>query len=524
MRIGGLASGMDIDTLVKDLMKAERMPLDKLTKKKQSLEWQRDEYRNANKLLTELKNMSLDMRLQGTYYSKKTTSSSTGITATANASATEGTYKVKVERLATTAVRVSQATISSDPTAKIDPNATLSTQAAKFTNGFDLNVDGKIQFSLATYNEDGTKNEPAPFVFDPAEVSLNDVLKQINNSSLGVRAFYDATSDKVVMERTKTGNFNQTTEFLGAEIGYNGTSASFLANTLQMKAGDNSTGTWVTTETGGTNAKFTYNGVLTVEPPTNQYTINNLTINFSEAKNIEETITVSNDTESAFDKVVKFVNKYNEVIEELNGKISEERYRSYQPLTDEEKEAMSDKQVEMWEERAKSGLLRNDSILSSGLNQMRVNFYTPLSGAEEGFSMLRDIGITTSSNYREAGKLTINETELRNKLKENPEAVYQLFGANGETTETKGLARRLQESIDSTIKKVEERAGNSLRTNQQFAIGRNLLNIDSQIDRFEDRLIQVEDRYWRQFTAMEKAIQQSNQQSMYLMQQFGMGM
>ncbi|MBE4907048.1 flagellar hook-associated protein 2 [Bacillus luteolus] len=515
---------MDTDTLIRDLMKAERMPLEKLTRKKQTLEWQRDEYRNVNKLLTELRNMSFDMRLQGTYFSKTTTSSSTSVSATANASASEGTYNVKVERLATAAVRVSQSSISNNPAAKVDPNAKLSTQEGKFNSGFDLNADGMIEFSLVSYNENGTKNQPAPFVFDPTQVSLNDVLKQINDSSLGVRAFYDATADKVVMERTKTGNFNQTTEFLGAEIGYNGTTASFLANTLQMKAGDNSTGTWVSTETGGTNAKFTYNGVLTVEPPTNQYTINNITFNFSEATNTEETITISSNTDKAFDSIMQFVKKYNEVIENLNGKISEEKFRSYQPLTEEEKEAMTEKQVELWEERAKSGLLRSDTIISSGLNQMRVNIYTPHSGAIDGYKQLSDLGISSSSNYRDAGKLSVNETELRNKLRENPEAVWQLFGLNGNTNETKGIARRLQETIDSTIKKIENRAGNNLRTNQQFGIGRNLINVDRQINRFEDRLVQVEDRYWKQFSAMEKAIQKSNQQSMYLMQQFSLGM
>ncbi len=518
MRIGGLASGMDIDSLVKDLMKAERMPLDKLTKKKQTLEWQRDEYRNANKLLTELRNMSLDMRLQGTYFSKKTSSSSTGVSATANSSTAEGTYKVNVQRLATAAVNASQETISADPAAKIDPNAKLSTQAAKFK----VAPQDPIEFSIVTYNENGSKNT-VNFNFNPADVSLNDVFKQINDSSLGVRAFYDSNADKVVMERTKTGNFNQTTEFLGAEIGYNGTTAPFLANTLQIKAGKlNSQNEWEKRETGGENAKLTYNDVLTVEPTSNQYTINNLTFNLSQVG--ESTITVSGDSDKAFDKIVQFVNKYNEVIEKLNGKLSETKYRSYQPLTDEEKEAMSEKQVEMWEERAKSGLLRNDSVLSSGLNQMRTHFYTPLSGAVAGFSQLSELGITTSSNYRDGGKLSINETVLRNKLKENPEAVWKLFGANGDTTETKGLARRLQESIDSTVKKIEAKAGNSLRTNQQFTIGRNLLNVDRQIDRFEDRLIQVEDRYWKQFTAMEKAVQRSNEQAMFLMNQFGGGM
>jgi flagellar hook-associated protein 2 len=60
-----------------------------------------------------------------------------------------------------------------------------------------------------------------------------------------------------------------------------------------------------------------------------------------------------------------------------------------------------------------------------------------------------------------------------------------------------------------------------MSANQQFAIGRELVMVDKNISRFEERLKMVEDRLWRQFTAMEKAIQRANDQSLYLMQQFG---
>lgn len=169
------------------------------------------------------------------------------------------------------------------------------------------------------------------------------------------------------MERTVTGDFNKDPHtFLGAEIGYNGTNAGFIANVLQMKAGAESpagSGVWKTTETGGTNAKFTYNSSLTVEPPTNEYKINNIQFNFKQVTAGEETVTVGNNTNAAFDSIVKFVNKYNEMIEKINGKLDEKRYRDYQPLSDDEKEVMEEKQIELWEEKAKSGLIRNDSTI-----------------------------------------------------------------------------------------------------------------------------------------------------------------
>ncbi|MEK5444498.1 flagellar hook-associated protein 2 [Fredinandcohnia sp. FSL W7-1320] len=522
MRIGGLASGMDIDQIVTDLMKAERIPLNKLNQQKQIYEWQRDQYRDMNKLLAELDTMAFDMTLQRTYQTKTAISSNpSAVTATASTAASNGNYKIKVDQLATAATRVSQTGISATGT-KIDPNKALNTQS--FAGGNDFS-----DFTIVTYNEDGTRKEPVTFEIDPSKDTLNTVLKKITDSDLGVRAFYDSTSDKVVLERTVTGDFNKTednTEFLGAEIGYNGTTASFLANTLQIKAGnqDPVTGNWTKNETGGTNAKFTYNGVLTVEPTKNEYTINDLTLKFNAVTTGEETITVSQNTEDAFDKIVKFVDKYNEVIEKINSKLGETRYRDYHPLSDEEREGMSDKQAEKWDEMAQSGLLRNDSILSSGLNQMRMDFYSPISGLKEGFSQLAEIGIKTSSNYLDRGKLFIDDPDkLKQKLAEDPNAIYKMFSAEGTAYEDKGIARRLRDSIKGTITNIESKAGKSTMTNQQFTIGRNLTNIDSQIDRFEDRLMQIEDRYWRQFTAMEKAIQRANQQSAYLMQNFFSG-
>ena len=80
-------------------------------------------------------------------------------------------------------------------------------------------------------------------------------------------------------------------------------------------------------------------------------------------------------------------------------------------------------------------------------------------------------------------------------------------------TRKKESVQRLYDPANSAMDGFKSKAGTRVSTNQQFTIGRQLGNVDNSIDRFEDRMKQVEDRYWRQFTAMEKAIQQSNQQS-----------
>ena len=100
MRISGLATGMDIDSIVKDMVRAKRIPYDKMSQKKQTLEWKRNQYREMNTLLLKLREDTLNMRLPSTFLTKTTTSSNESkITATANATAGNTTYTFnKVEQ------------------------------------------------------------------------------------------------------------------------------------------------------------------------------------------------------------------------------------------------------------------------------------------------------------------------------------------------------------------------------------------------------------------------------------------
>jgi flagellar hook-associated protein 2 len=495
MRIGGLASGMDIDQIVGDLMKVERMPLDKLKQKKQLLEWQRDDYRSMNTLLQDLDRYIFNnLTLQSSMLKKKVTSSDeSAVTATANSSAANISTTIQVDKIAKAATWISEGTVNFQ-------TGTARTINIKVTNG------------------DGSTPATNPVQIDIAETdTLDTVISKLNNNKdLNITVFHDPQTNKLVITKKDTGAQaslaieagDLTTEAFFKELGFTNAAA----------------GQELTGKTAGEDAQFTINGLQTTRS-TNTFTINNVTYTLKK-ENSSATITTSNDTDAIFNTIKGFVDKYNEIIGKINAKISEERYRDFPPLTDEQKEAMTEKQIELWEEKAKSGLLRRDQILSSGLSQMRMDVYSKVAGAtvNADYDTLSEIGITTSSNYLENGKLIIDETKLRAAIEKDPNAIYELFNANGTTFDTKGIARRLRDTIKNTIGKIEEKAGKTLWTNQQFAIGRNLIQLDSQIDHFEDRLKQIEDRYWRQFTAMEKAIQQANQQAMYLMQQFGGGM
>jgi len=492
LRISGLASGMDIDQIVKDLMKVERMPLDKLKQKKQLLEWQRDDYRAMNTLLQGLDDyLFSNITLQSNML-KKTVSSSNeaAVTATAGSSAANVATTIQVDRVATSAVWLSDAAVRVDK--------------ASFS------VAADVTLTINVTNGDGSTKQASITV--KQGTTLDGLIAQLNsNLDLGVSAFYDEQTGWVSIMKKEMGAQaslvladQATADFFAQKLGFTGAAA----------------GQDLTGKTAGQDAQVTLNG-LTTTRSSNTFTINGVT--YTVKGTGTATVSVSTDVDAMVNAIKGFVDKYNEVIAKINAELKEERYRDYPPLTDEQKEAMTEKQVELWEEKARSGMLRGDSILSSALSKMRMDLYTKVEGANipSGFSQLAQLGITTSSNYLDGGKLIIDETKLREKIKENPEAVYQLFNQDSTNQAEKGIARRLRDTIKATIGKIEQKAGKTVWTNQQFAIGRDLIQINDQIDRFQDRLKQIEDRYYRQFTAMEEAIQRANQQSMYLMNAFG---
>ncbi|MBH0169382.1 flagellar hook-associated protein 2 [Fictibacillus sp. 18YEL24] len=504
MRIGGLASGMDIDTIVGDLMKAERIPLDKLAQKKTTLEWQRDDYRSMNKLLTDLDRFVLDgIALQGTFNKKTVTSTNpNAVTATAAGSASNITSNIKVTQLATARNWVSAPILDAGVKAK-------GTELLKDVNAAFGTTPIELKFKVQKPGSTTLEAEKTISI-DPTKDTLESVAKKFSEAGLEMSAFYDESTGKFAISNNLTGKgSNLSLESADTVTFFSNLGFSIDGKNLGAANSDN-----------GVNAKFDLNGITGIERTSNNFTISGVSYSLKAVG--ESTISSTTDTEGVITSIKDFVKKYNETIEAINKKTAETKYRDFPPLTDAQRKDLSEKEAELWDEKAKSGMLRGDSILSSGLNTMRSVLYASVNTGDTKYDQLSEIGITTSRNYLDKGKLEIDDKKLREALAANPEAVMKMFTGDS-TNNVEGIAKKLRASIDQTVDKIELKAGNALRTNAQFTLGKELTDVDKRISAFEDRLKQVEDRYWRQFSAMESAIQRSNQQSMYLMQQFGGG-
>jgi flagellar hook-associated protein 2 len=521
-RISGLASGLDIEQIIKDLMKSHQMRIDNVRQDKQIWQWRQEDYRAINTSLLSFRNTVFDLRLQRTFLARRVSSTDENIVNTsASSNALTATYHVKVTRLAAAATNSSAGRISKsdDP---IDPKASLWSQRDKFLyNNFEWTDDHQFKFTI----------NGEEFTFDGDRDSLDSVIAAINNNEkAGVWAFYDAGTDRISLTTVKTGDNRKGPGTEGAEIQVTG---GFMTSVLKID---------MRNEQGGEDAQFEINGLGCMTSHDNTYTVNGVTFNFIEADPEKTvTVTVENDIEAVVNSIKDFVDSYNKILEEINNKLNEKRYPEYSPLTEEQIQEgnLTDRQIDAWEEKARSGLLKRDAILSSVLYDMRAVLagivqgvtgeVTVTNGLERftaAANQLSVIGIITG-DYTEQGKLYLDETRLREALQSNPDAVMELFtksrdAEGNEITDPdqQGIAIKLYDAVNNAMSRITRQAGSAGSLYDESYISRVVRQFDERLDKLEDRYVMTEDRYYRQFTALEQAIAQMNTQSMWLSMQF----
>lgn len=508
-RITGLNSGLDVDSLVKKMMDAEKQPLNKLNQQKQTLEWKRDAYREMNTQLADMYSTTFNNMLMSTNWNKKTvTSSDSSVTAVAVSAEQNISTSMSVQQLATSTTYKSSGAIN-------------------FTSG----QSQTLKFNVTNPGE----TQPTEVsVSIAATDTIDDVISKLNSSGLGVTALKEKISNGTDYVDTIAFTSNKTGEGFTLAAGDDATK-SFLKDQLGF-AVDDATNE-LTANDEGKNAKFTFNG-LEMTKTSNNFTINGIKYTLNSVTESNKTVTINSttDTDGIFDNIKDFVDKYNTLIKSANEKVTESKYRDYKPLTDEQREAMTDKQIEQWEAKAKSGLLRSDSTLQNGLAEMRLDLYSTVTIDGKKYQ-LADFGIETSSyeDQGKFGKLVIkDEAKLKQKITENPSLVAKLFNADSTSTitdsstgktiknpEEQGIARRLKDTLNKMQTQISKQAGTESSVSSSFAIGKSLNEIETNISNMKTKLDDIESRYYKKFSALDTALEKLNSQSSYLTSMLG---
>ncbi|WP_434401041.1 flagellar filament capping protein FliD [Planococcus sp. 11815] len=506
MRIGGLASGMDTDSIVKQMMQIQKMPLDKLMQQKVWTEWQQEATREQNLAFSSLRTSASNLRLQSSFnaYSAEATGSGSAKVA-ATATAMNGDYEVKVNSLATPAKMTSEA-----PIQKTGGGAAKSTDT--------IGVAGRIAIQVAGEADINIDIE--------ATTTYADVAKKLQEATAGkqpaLRVNFDDTTSRFFISSKELGSAqNFTLAFKNADGTADNTDLGRqITGTAQASM----------VSTAATDGSITIDGITVNGLTSNKATVNGLTVQLLSVDAVATDTTpgtstkvrVQSDPEKPVQMLKDFVEAYNKTIEDLQKQIVEKRYPDFQPLSDEQKKDMSDNEIELWEEKARSGLLRNDPIMKSALQDLRREFMDKVGGIGDGsINLLSQIGINTG-DYREGGKLFIDEDKLRTALSEKPDEVMNLFTVRSEAGD--GIGARVYDKLNDIVKNLSTQAGSPASAVDNSTMSKKLRRMETEITRWQDRLTSIEDRYWSQFTAMEKALSKMNSQSAWMQQNMFGGM
>lgn len=518
MRINGF-SGMDIDSMVKSLMTARKVPMDKLVQQRTTLQWQRDSYREMNSKFYDFRNNKLDKFRKSTELNTQTavvTGNTDAVKANATASANGISMKVDVLKLA------SAATMETEGIGLgYKSTQTLAELARKIPANGDTTAipdNAKTQEYKITLKDKNGKDLSMTF---KGSDTISSVISQINsNADMGVTASFDEVSGKFKITSKTMGNDSSFSNVAVDETpDANGKATLSLLNVFSTNKVDNVTSG---TPYKGSNGSISINGSAEIPTSSNTVIYNGVEMTLLQVtKDKPFTISTQTDPQKALDTVKAFIDSYNSLIDTLNTKVGEEKYRDYPPLTDEQRKDMSESDIKLWEEKAKSGLLKNDDILKETITSMR-------SIITENLGTLSDFGITTGQ-YFEGGKLKLDETKFKSAIQNNSQLFVETFQGSGSNIKD-SVFNRLITTMDDSMDKLSQRAGttkfsgdlNSIYK-EESVMGEQLKGYNQRIAALQVRLNNAEERYYKQFTAMETAMSRYQSQASNLTSYLGSG-
>ncbi|MEA5083834.1 MAG: flagellar filament capping protein FliD [Lachnospiraceae bacterium] len=390
---------------------------------------------------------------------------------------------------------------------------------------YSITINGK---TISSY-KDSDGNTVA---FDK-NTTLDKVMEAINSSDANVTISYSNSTDKFTIKSDENGASGTVTITEPTE-------GNDLAALLFGKTGSDYNGT--ATEGKDAIVLIDYDGSggqesVEITRGSNNIDMNGTTISLSgtfgydsSGNYIEGTeavkITSSVNSDSIVSAIKSMIEDYNTMIAAVNTAYTEKPDNDYAPLTDEQKEDMTESQITAWETKAKKGVLFADTTLMSLSSELRNVFSYDRT---DGLSW-SSIGISTSSDYSENGKVTLDEDALIAALESNPDTVKQLFTSAGTTTTTAtgtkttdiGAMTKLKTVMDKYAKTTGATKGILLEIAGNEASATSLLSnriqtqtdlINSIIENLEDKLESQEERYQSKFTALELAISKMNSQS-----------
>ncbi|MCR5833365.1 MAG: flagellar filament capping protein FliD [Selenomonadaceae bacterium] len=400
--------------------------------------------------------------------------------------------------------------------------------------------DGKNSAEVSyTYNDlFGTDENSA--------ATFNDFVSKINGLGLNVRATYDSINDRFSFYNTEGGAENTIKISISSLSSAAGSRSEVVAKNflnnlglyqsidgeLSTNVDANGDGTTdavdtenysnpiqfplgKTTEFTGKSGKIVVDGVK-YETTDNKVTVGGITYSALEKTSTAATVTVSQDTDTIIDKVKSFVEDYNKLLSSLYEKYDEKPNTGYEPLTQAQKDAMTDEQIKKWEEKAQEGLLYHDSTLSKIISKIRSAISEPIEGLEGTYNSAYSIGISTTGLK---GQLTLDEDKLKAALAADSNAVYNVFATldSDDDYDSNGIAQRLSDVLNEASKSIKEHAGSTTDISEDSDLNTLLRQLQTKMSNFKKMMNSFEDALYKKYDKMETTLAKLGAQMNFLM-------
>lgn len=505
IRITGMASGLDTDSMVKDLVSAYHKKGETYTKKQTKMEWKQEAWTELNNKMKSFFSKYVDEMRYSTAYSKKKTvaSDSSKVSVVAEGKAINGTQSLEINGLAKAGYLTG---------AKLDKTLTGEKVTGKTTLA-ELGYSGgyeSIKIGFGEKDSEGKYAEQTEEFEVDGTTTIEEFVKLVNSSSSKVSANFDAENGRIFIGSSKSGVAN--------DFHFEGSSAlSTIESALGLTGGDSK-------KIDGEDAEIKLNGVKYTSD-TNTFSINGLTITAKDKTDGEITLTTDTDYDGIYDTIKNFFKEYNTLINEMSKLYNADNAKDMEPLTSEEKEEMTDDEVEKWETKIKDALLRRDADLNTIMMAMENPLLKTYDINGKTYS-LSSFGIETlgyfnaEENERNAYHIAgdPDDTHSSSQL----DKLKSMIATNPE--ETAEFFQKLIGGLYETLNDIQKNSDTSTSYGSFYADKQLKADITDQkkkVSDWESKVADIEEKYYKQFSAMEQAMTKLNNQQTQLSGLFG---
>lgn len=436
--------------------------------------------------------------------------------------------------------------------AQVRANLQISKNASNKVTTSSSIMDNLDKLGLSDYvgNKAGLDEALSKFKINGKEIkgitsdsTVQDMLKKINDSDAGVKASYMEGSGRFVLIHSETGsgrsitlgdanNANDIEDKLfgatasgGGQVNH-GTDAEMV---FDYGNGINETVTSSSNTFNIDGVKITASGKFGVELDASGNAVTKPDGSYKFDSSKEVSFTAKADVDKATKTMKKFVEKFNELVSSVNTHVKTRRTSGYDPLTEAQKNQMSEKSVENWEKKAKEGILYGESSIrnfSDSLQSVMTQMMSDLKVAGLDYQDMEKMGLSLSTDAFDGGKLSFDETKFKQAMETEPEKVAKvMMGHNGskgmakivETTVSRYATRYASRNGGSYGELIKEAGSNKVTLSNTSSVIYGKLKENSEVvEKLKTMLSNQQDRYIKQFSQLEKLISKMNTQSSYL--------